>query len=61
MACKIFIFPIPLTFDSVLHIFTIVFAFLEFTKLLLMVVRYITFFITLHIMINQNIGDDLLK
>jgi hypothetical protein len=42
----------PLTFGSVLHGLVVVIAFLEFTKFLLWVFRPITFFITLHIIVN---------
>jgi hypothetical protein len=56
MSCKClafaFAFAFPLTFGYVLHIFAIAFAFLEFTKFLVMVVGSITLFITLHIMVN---------
>jgi hypothetical protein len=41
MACKSFAFP--LSFGSVLLVFAIAFALLEFTKLLLIVVGSITF------------------
>jgi hypothetical protein len=52
MACKSFAFPFSLTFGSVLLVFVVAFALLEFTKLLLMVVGFITSFITLHITVN---------
>jgi hypothetical protein len=56
MTCKClafaFAFAFPLIFGSILLIFAVVFALLEFTKFLLMVVRPITFFITLHIIVN---------
>jgi hypothetical protein len=52
MACKCLAFAFPLIFGSILLIFAVVFALLEFTKFLLMVVRPITFFITLHIIVN---------
>jgi hypothetical protein len=52
MTCKCLAFAFPLTFGSVLHVFAVAFTFLEFMKLLLMVVRPITSFITLHIMVN---------
>jgi hypothetical protein len=43
IACKCLAFPFPLTFGSVLHVFVIAFAFLEFTKFLVMIVGSITF------------------
>jgi hypothetical protein len=52
MAFKTLVFPLSLSFGSVLSIFTIVFAFLEFTKILLMVVRPINFLFTIHIIVN---------
>jgi hypothetical protein len=56
MACECiafaFAFPFPPTFGSVLHVLTIVFAFLEFTNFFVMVVGSITLFITLHIVVN---------
>jgi hypothetical protein len=52
MACKSFVFPFPLTFGSVLLVLVVAFAFLEFIKLLLIVVESITFFITLHTIVN---------
>jgi hypothetical protein len=57
MACKCLALPFSLTFGSVLLVFAVVFALLEFTKLLLMVVRPITFFITLHIIVNLLQGS----
>jgi hypothetical protein len=52
MACKCLAFAFPLTFGSFLHVPAVAFAFLEFTKFLLRVFRHITFFITLHIIVN---------
>jgi hypothetical protein len=50
MACKYLAFP--LTFGFVLLVFVIAFALLEFTGFLLMVVRPITSFNILHIIVN---------
>jgi hypothetical protein len=52
MARKCLALAFLLTFSSVLHVLAIAFAFLEFIKFLLWVLRPITFFITLHIMVN---------
>jgi hypothetical protein len=54
MACKClaFAFAFPLAFDPVLHVLAVAFALLEFTKFLVLVFRPITFFISLHIIVN---------
>jgi hypothetical protein len=52
MACKYLAFAFSLTFAFVLHVFVVAFAFLEFTKFLVMIIRSIISFITLHIMVN---------
>jgi hypothetical protein len=57
MACKYLAFAFPLTFGSILHVFAIAFTFFEFTIFLLMVIRSITFSITLHIIVNHWQGS----
>jgi hypothetical protein len=52
MSCKYLALAFSLTFGPVLHVLAVVFAFLKFTKFLLWVFRPITFFITLHIIVN---------
>jgi hypothetical protein len=52
MACECLAFALHLTFGSVLHVLAVVFAFLEFTKFLVMVIGSITLFITPHLMVN---------
>jgi hypothetical protein len=52
MTCKCLAFVFPLIFGSVLHVLAVAYALFEFTKFLVMVVGSITFFITLHIMVN---------
>jgi hypothetical protein len=52
MTCECLALAFFLTFGPVLHVPAIAFAFLEFTKFLLWVFRPITFFITLHKIVN---------
>jgi hypothetical protein len=57
MTCKCLTSAFPLTFSHVLHVLAIAFSFLEFTKFLVLVFRFITFFITLHIIVNLCQGS----
>jgi hypothetical protein len=57
MACECLAFAFPLTFGSILHVLAVAFAFLKFTKFLVMVVGSITLFISLHIVVNLRQGN----
>jgi hypothetical protein len=57
MTYKCLVFAVSLTFGHVLYVLAVAFIFLKFTKFLVLLFRSITFFITLHIIVNLGQGS----